>query len=60
MTVMNKPDSSAGDERPSYRSEPVSEILADMTGRTNAEFDPEGDYEYPSLDELESVPADER
>lgn len=56
---MSKPDPSGGSERPKYRDEPVSEILAEMTGRAAAEFEAGDEYDYPHPNDLESVPEDD-
>ncbi|WP_262181348.1 hypothetical protein [Haloarcula laminariae] len=44
---------------PEERDEPVAAVLAEMTGRPQSDFELDGEYDYPDLDELESVPEDE-
>lgn len=51
------PPTNTADE---YRSESVPEVLAQMTGRDASNFDASGAYPQPDLDDLESVPEDER
>lgn len=48
------------EDRPEYRNKPVSEILAAITDRSISEFRLNDDYEYPSPDELESLPEEEQ
>ncbi|MDS0280008.1 hypothetical protein NDI85_19675 [Halomicroarcula sp. S1AR25-4] len=41
------------------RQEPVSAVLAEMTGHPKEEFEVDDDAEFPDPDELETVPEDE-
>jgi hypothetical protein len=44
---------------PEERDVPVATVLAEMTGRPESDFEFDSEYEYPELDELESVPEEE-
>lgn len=56
---MSDPNAGGRSSEEAYIDRPVSEILAEMTGRPSAEFQPDG-YEYPHPDKLESVPEEQR
>ncbi|AAV44346.1 unknown (plasmid) [Haloarcula marismortui ATCC 43049] len=43
---------------PKHRTESVSEVLAEMTGRPVSEFEAD-EHDFPDLDDLETVPEDE-
>ncbi len=57
--IMSDPGTPQSDDRPGARSEPVSSVLAEMTGRPKSAFEIDNGYDFPDLEDLESVPKDE-
>jgi len=55
---MSDPETQSGGH-PGSRREPVSSVLAEMTGRPKAAFEMKDEHDYPDLEDLESVPKDE-
>jgi len=47
------------DDPEESRKDSVATVLAEMTGRPRSDFESDEDYDFPELDELESVPEDE-